>query len=255
MFSDIFYCLSRWRLVHLIGITGLRSRYARSKLGQLWLTLFTAVQIIVTGIVWSMIWKMEIHSYLPYVGIGHVIYLFISQSINESAGCIVAEARLFYNDPMPLLMAVFSHIYKHIIIFSHNIPIVIGLVIYGGEVGDLAVAFFVFILALLFVFFSSVFLSVISTRYRDVAQISSLIFQLTFLVTPIMWKLDFVPEKYRVYFLINPFASILELMRNSLLGLEYSVYAWYSLMFWLIVSIFLALILHKKYRRNFIFWL
>jgi lipopolysaccharide transport system permease protein len=156
---------------------------------------------------------------------------------------------------MPLLMAIFSHIYKHLIIFAHNIPIVIGLIIYSGEIGDFYVAIIAFILTLLFVIFSSVFLSIVATRYRDIAQLSSLIFQLTFLVTPIMWKIDFIPEQYRVYFLINPFASILELIRNSLLGMAYSVHAWYSLIIWLVVSIVLALIVHNKYRRNFIFWL
>ena len=39
-----------WRMSHLIGVRDLRHRYARSKLGQLWLTLSTAIMIGALGL-------------------------------------------------------------------------------------------------------------------------------------------------------------------------------------------------------------
>ena len=38
-----------WRISHLIGVRDLRHRYVRSKLGQLWLTLSTAMMIGALG--------------------------------------------------------------------------------------------------------------------------------------------------------------------------------------------------------------
>jgi len=255
MIQDLLYCLKRWRLIHLIGITGLRSRYARSAIGQLWLTLFTMIQIGVTGVVWSLIWGMEIKDYLPYVGLGHVIYLYASQSINESTGCIAAEARLFYNDPMPLLMAVLAHLYKHFIVFVHNIPIIILLLIYGNISSEWHISALFLAPVLIFIFMSSIFLSIVANRYRDVTQVIALIFQLTFLVTPIMWKLDFVPEEYRIFFLLNPMASMLELLRNPLLNMPYSELALSILVGWTAIFTLGATWAYKKYRRHFIFWL
>ena len=44
-----------WRISHLIGVRDLRHRYVRSKLGQLWLTLSTAIMIGVLATVWSLL--------------------------------------------------------------------------------------------------------------------------------------------------------------------------------------------------------
>ena len=46
--------LHNWRVWHLLGLNELRHRYARSRFGQLWLTLSTAVMIGVLAIVWSL---------------------------------------------------------------------------------------------------------------------------------------------------------------------------------------------------------
>jgi lipopolysaccharide transport system permease protein len=253
--EDLKYCFKNWRLIHLIGIAGLRARYSRSKLGQFWLTLFTFVQIFLTGIIWSIIWKVDIKTYLPYVGVGHLIYLYISQSINESSGCIVAEARLFTNDPMPLLVAIFSHCYRQLIIFLHNLPILFGLILYKGTVGDWYIALSAFIFCMIFIFLSSVLLSLIATRFRDVIQLISLVFQICFLVTPIMWNLELIPDKYQIYFLINPLAALLELIRNPLLGMKHSVYAFPILLTWTVVVLIMSILVYSKYRRKLIYWI
>jgi lipopolysaccharide transport system permease protein len=255
MFKDLIYCLRRWRLIHLIGITGLRARYARSILGQFWLSVFTLVQIAVTGLVWSIIWKMEIKQYLPYVGVGHVFYMWAAQSINESSGCLVAEARLFYNDPLPLLMAVLAHLYRQAVIFAHNIPLLVLLILYGGVKPDLIAVVGALALSAVFVALCSIIVAVWATRFRDLVQIVSLLFQVLFLITPVMWKLDFVPSDIRVYFLINPIASLLEVTRNPLLGMESSPYAIPILTVWTGFVFLFAALAYRKYRRHFIFWL
>lgn len=256
MFKDFLYTLENWRLIHLMGITTLRTRYARSKFGQTWLSLTTLVQILCTGMVWSLIWRMEINEYLPYVGVGHIVYLFVSQTINDSSGALIADARLYLNDRQPFMLSIGAHIYKNILTFFHNLPTVFVLLIWSNKVyPNIGIDFLVgLILTFIFLFFSTCFVAFICTRFRDLIQLIGLLFQLVFLVTPIMWKVSFLPEQYQKYVYLNPFASMLELIRNPLIGLPVNRYAEISLFFWAIIVVIAAYITYKKLNKEIIFW-
>ena len=53
-FEELASGVAFWRVWHLLGIRELRHRYARSRLGQLWLTLSTDIMVAVLGGVWSL---------------------------------------------------------------------------------------------------------------------------------------------------------------------------------------------------------
>lgn len=256
MIEEIIFVLKRWRIIHLIGISRLRDRFARSKFGQTWLTLSNFGLILITGIVWSLIWKMEIDEYLPYVGVGHIIYLFISQTLNESTGIFIADARYYLNERTPFLMSVFSHLYRSLIVFLHNLPIIFILVIWSNKATLNIDGYFLLaiVILMIFLFFWAYIIASISTRFRDLIQLFGLLFQLLFLITPVMWKLSFVPEKFRIYFLINPLSSYLEILRNPIIGYSVNKFAYVIAIAWTIAGVFFALILHKFFDKKIIFW-
>src|SRR5262249_31045184 len=70
--------IRHWRVSHLIGVRDLRHRYARSKLGQLWLTLSTGVMIAMLTAVWSLLWNQPIHELMPFIGVSLVIWNYLS---------------------------------------------------------------------------------------------------------------------------------------------------------------------------------
>lgn len=256
MLDDILFVLKRWRIVHLLGITKMRERYSRSKLGQLWLSLSNLIYLILVGVVWSVIWKMPVDEYLPYIGVGHVIYIFIAQTLNESSGVFVADARYYLNEKIPFIMSIFAHIYRNFLVFLHNVPLFIILVLWStAAFFDLNFQWlFSIVLLLIFLFFSSYIIASTATRFRDLEQIYGIIFQLTFLISPVMWKLSFVPEKYQPYVMINPIAAFLELIRDPIIGLPVPPYALLSATIWTVLTFFIASILHKKFDKQIIFW-
>lgn len=255
--SDIRYTATHWRLVHLLGITALRSRYTRSRFGQAWLSITTFVQILCTGLVWSLIWRMEIKEYLPYIGIGQIIYLFLSQTLNESCGVIVADSRIYMNDKLPFMVSIGAHVYRNLLILLHNIPTVILLLLWSNKVHPALTLDFLLgtFEALTLVIFASYLLAIICTRFRDLIQLVGLFFQLIFLVSPIMWKISFLPEKYQIYALLNPFASMVELIRNPLLGMPVNEWALIFLSGWTALAVVLAVWTYYKMNRHTIYWI
>jgi lipopolysaccharide transport system permease protein len=51
--ADLLRGIRKWRLCHLMGLSEIRRRYARSRIGQFWLTISTGVVVAALGLVWS----------------------------------------------------------------------------------------------------------------------------------------------------------------------------------------------------------
>lgn len=256
MFQDLVATARLWRLVHLHGVSALRARYARSRLGQAWLSVTMFAFILCVGIIWSQIWRMPVDEYLPYIGVGHIVYTFVSQTINESTGVFVADARMYMNDKVPFQLSIASHVYKSMLVFMHNIPTIIILVLWSVEASfKPSLSFFSsIILLILFTYTSCYFVAVLCTRFRDLTQIVGLIMQVSFLITPVMWQMNFVPQEYHAYVMLNPFAAILECVRNPILGIPVADYAMESLICWTLLACFLSGLVYTRLNKNLIFW-
>lgn len=257
MIDDIIFVVKRWRLIHLLGISSLRARYARSKIGQLWLTLSNFFMILCFGAVWSVIWKLPIDEYLPYVGVGHIIYITITQTMNESSGIFVNDARLYLNERLPFFISVGAHFYKAAVIFVHNMPTIVLLVVWSDSAHFKIDLMYPLALlgSLVFIFFGSYLIAIICTRFRDLIQIVGLIFQVTFFVTPLMWTVDVIPIQYEKYIYLNPIASMLVALRNPIIGLSVNALAYYSILIWVLLAIACAWYLHQKMEKRIIYWI
>lgn len=258
MIQDFVEVSRRWRLVHLVGISGLRARYARSRLGQFWLTISNFLLIMCAGLVWSLIWRMDIREYLPYVACGHIVYQFVAATVNESSTALTSDSRVYINEKTPFLLSTAAHVYRQGLILAHNIPIIfvvwIWLQSFTPQIGP------AFVLGagatLAFLVFSSYALSLICARFRDLIQLVGATMQVMFLVTPVMWQVSFLPEQYRSYLLIlNPFASMLEVLRNPILGMPVDSIAYLALACWIGIAVVIAAFAHKTWGRSIIFWL
>lgn len=257
MLNDLRDTARYWRVVHLLGFSTLRSRYARSRFGQAWVTLSNALFIFVVGFIWSKIWKMPLAEYLPYVGIGYVIFLLLSHAISESCTVLVLDARVYANENRPFLLSVFALVYKNLIIFLHNLPLVFALTLWAGGLHGVTFAYpFSWIVTLIFLTSAGYALALLCARYRDLAQIVTLIMQTAFLLTPVVWQMDFVPVDFRdVLIWANPFAAFIELLRGPLLGLPVSPLVFSAAMVWTFASVAFAWLIHAWLRREIIFWI
>jgi ABC-type polysaccharide/polyol phosphate export permease len=92
-------------------------------------------------------------------------------------------------------------------------------------------------------------------RYRDMIQVVNTWMMVLFFVTPVMWKPDFLPPRYRFIVDVNPMAQFLELLRNPFLGQPVSAYAWTFTALIAIGGALIALPLIGRYQRRIIFWM
>ena len=136
-FNELVQGACNWRVWHLLGTKELRNRYMRSKLGQLWLTLSSAIMIGVMGLVWSLLFKQPVRDLLPFFGISLIMWNFMSQVLIECTGVFNAHGQFYRNQKMNFAVSVYSVIYKNTIIIGYNLIIIAILIIGFPNSGEL----------------------------------------------------------------------------------------------------------------------
>lgn len=257
-YSELVDSLKLWRIIHLMGISQIRMRYARSRLGQFWLIITNFIFIYAIGLVWSQIWQNPIEEFLPHVMLGQIIFSFMSATISDSCNLLVVDSRIYKAEKRPMMISSFANVYRQIIYLLHNIPIIIVVLLWSDVAKvDMSVHWFGFlILGLIFLFSVSYTLSLVCARFRDLGQLVALVMQISFLLTPVMWMLDYLPVKYQKILLIfNPLAAFIEAIRSPLIGTAFPDFIVWSVSAWITFSVITMIIAHRNLRRNTIFWI
>lgn len=256
-FVDFVTSFSYWRIFYLIGIGDIRRRYSRSKLGQLWLTLSLAVQIGSLGFVWGYLFKMPLADYFPYLAISIIFWNFILSSITEGANIYINSIAYLKELTIPKLSYINSLFVKNIIILLHNLVVLIPIFLYCGVMvsfGGICFSLLGFVVLCISLYLTIIPISLLSLRFRDFPNIIISLSQIIFYVTPIMWKLDSMPERLHKYIAFNPVAVFLSFCRDPLIGnVVPDIYYLVGVIYILIV-LAISILMFSKYREKIVYW-
>ena len=254
---DFIEGIENWRIWHLMGSAELRRRYARSRLGQFWLTLSTGILIGSLGLVWSVLWKMPVSEMMPYFAASMVIWTMLTGIIGDATSVFSGSGRYFLNERMSFATAIDALLYQHVLIFLHNaVIVVLVFAVFKHPVGlEALLAIPGFCLAVFTGMWVSYVVAILCTRYRDLGQVVTSLLQIAFFVTPVLWKVEFVPEQYRSYIALNPFAIYLSIIRDPLLGQPVPLEHWAIAAAITVGGFLLSLPFIGRYHRRIVYWL
>src|SRR5690606_40013223 len=109
---------------------------------------------------------------------------------------------------------------------------------------------------LLFIFTlgcSLIFL-VIADFSKEITKILSSLFLVIYLTSGILYSIHIIPPQYQVYLLYNPLIHLFELMRHAVAP-TYQLVSGISLsyfMIWMIVTLFIGLLVYKRFERRMV---
>jgi ABC-type polysaccharide/polyol phosphate export permease len=92
-------------------------------------------------------------------------------------------------------------------------------------------------------------------RFRDLSPMIGMVIQLAFFLTPILWRLEDIPEQNRWLVAANPAYHLVEIARAPILGSESF---WPSLLASTVTAALLlciAFVLLSVFRRRISYWL
>jgi len=105
----------------------------------------------------------------------------------------------------------------------------------------------IFFIQQIFTIGISLFFAASNLIYRDIQHLVTLIITLWFYLTPVIYPMELVPEKYKIFFQLNPLAIIINAYRQTILGMAPPNYT--SMIIALIVSL-VTLVFCLNYFKN-----
>jgi ABC-type polysaccharide/polyol phosphate export permease len=218
--KDVFEGLRRWRLWISLGWLDVKQRYRRAVLGPFWITISMSVLVLTLGTIYSGIFKQNVHTFLPYLSAGFIVWNFCTGTINESATTFVVAEGLVKQGGMPLSVHVFRTIFRNFMINAHNLSVMLLLYVWQPSLLNWHLLLLILGLALMLVNLAwiSLIVGVLCTRFRDLPPIITNLLQILFFVTPVMYRPETLPSRLTFIVRLNPLYYLIEAMRAPMLG-------------------------------------
>lgn len=253
---DVVGGFESWRIWWMLSRNDVVRRYRRSRVGQFWLTLSMAVLIFGMGAVYSLLFKIDLKTYLPHVGTGLILWGLISTILNESGSAFTDNENIMRQVALPRFTYVLRTVARNVLVFAHNLILLpILFLVCGTPFGWESVLFVPgLLLVLVNLTWCSYFLAILSTRFRDIPQIVQSFVQIAFFVSPVIFKPSQLPPNH-LMLKLNPFTSMLEVMREPLIGQLPSLDAYIILAALAVVGWTITLAFANKYSSRVIYWL
>ncbi|MEO7801390.1 MAG: ABC transporter permease [Ginsengibacter sp.] len=187
---------------------------------------------------------------------GIVLWNFFNDTFSDISGTFRSNAHIFSKVYFPRIIIPLSDLITQFFRFSIQFGFLLIMIAYYVFVrhATLHVSnwIFAFPLAIILVggtaFGAGVIFSVITAKYRDMANFGSLIIRSLMFLTPVIYPLSYISESLRWIVMINPLTPLFELFKLSLLG-EGTVNPYqllYSIVFMLVLVISALLLFNKQ---------
>ena len=255
---DLMGAVTKIHLPLMLGWQDIKQRYRRSKLGPFWLTISMGVMITMIGYIFGQAMGLPRQEYLPFVATGMIFWAFISSGINEGSSSFINASGMIRQLSLPLSIYPLRTLWRNVVVLGHNLILLpIALAVAGRAINfNLLWIIPGFILLVLNIFWISVFLGVICTRYRDLPPIIGSLIQVFFYVTPIIWMPGALSARSANLLVDpNPVYHLVQLVRAPILGSGPTMLNWTVSIVMAILGSCIALWFFGKYKKRIAYWL
>ncbi len=235
--------------------------YKQTILGPIWYLIQPLANTIVFTIIFGNIAKIPTDSVPPFLFYmsGTIIWSYFATCLSLNSNIFTANSDLFGKVYFPKLTVPVAHVTISVLQFLIQFSLFLSFLIYYSYQGAtisfsleyLIIPVLVLYTALISIAFGSL-ISSLTAKYRDLTFALSFMIQLWMYATPIVYPTSIVPEKYLLFFKLNPMTFVVESFR----GIFFDNYNFilsnfvYSFVVTLLI-LFLGLFYFKKTEKNF----
>jgi lipopolysaccharide transport system permease protein len=247
-----------WALIRLcwtLSWLDIKLRYRGSMLGPFWLTLSTAIMVGALGFMNSALFNTPIGSYLPFLALSLVLWAFLNTMVTEGCTSFTLSEGMIRSVRMPFSIYGGRVVMRNLLVLGHNIAVIvvvdIALGTWPDATGFLAIPAFALwcidglAIALLFGAFCA--------RFRDIPPIIASVMQMAFFVSAVIYKPQQLGAKEWLL-PVNPFFSLLEIVRAPLLSEVPSVATYVSAALYSVLICGASWLLFVRVRGRIAFW-
>jgi len=218
---------ARWLMLRELVRRDLQSRYAGSLLGLFWSFLQPAWQLVLYSFVFGRVMKVALvgeraQGFSLFLFAGLLPWLALSEGATRAATAITDHAHLVRKLRFPSELLVVSAVVTALVHQGIAMAIFVTVLVALKALSWLSLPWLV--LALFFQVTLTLGLGLLlasaNVFLRDIPQALGMVFGAWFYLTPIVYPLSYVPERFRPLINANPLTALVQLYRRAFFGGE-----------------------------------
>lgn len=229
-------------LLFFLTIRDLKVRFQQTFIGVFWIILQPLIQMLIFTAIFGVFAKIPTNG-IPYSVFflsGYVVWQLFSQIINTSGFSMVANIGVIIKSYFPRLALPLSSVLSSLIDFVIAFLLLMVFLIINHFPITWRYLLIPVLLIITTIFASGVgmLFGALMVVFRDTKNLLGFVLTIWMYVTPVMYPLSVVPEKYRPFLYLNPLTSLVETFRWIFLHSD-TFPSWQNLIISLIVAIVL----------------
>lgn len=211
---------SLWESRFLISIwlkNNVEARYSQTILGILWIVLLPLSTSLVLTLAFSVLLRIQLDvPFISFFMAGLVPFSIFQMGVINSTTTIITKVGIISQSYFPREILIIIVIGEVLIDFLFAFIVMVLLNIVLGIWPDILFIYLPILTLIIIVltFGTSLLLSSLSVLIRDIPQLTNVLMQLLFYLTPIIYPVETIPEDFRVLYNVNPFAPLIVAYRD-----------------------------------------
>lgn len=202
----------------------LRIRFARSKLGMLWMVIHPLTQVLIFALILSEVLSAKLpgidnkFAYALYLMAGTLCWAMFTEAIMKSVSLFVDNANILKKMTFPRICLPFIAAGG---VLVNNVLLLMAILVVFAAMGhspDLNVFWLPLLMLVTLAFAMSIglLLGVLNVFMRDVGQVVPVVLQALFWLTPIVYHITILPAAAQAVFRLNPLLPLVTSYQNVL---------------------------------------
>ncbi len=213
-------------LIYAITLRDLKSRYIGSTLGPLWLLLPPIFMVFIYTVIFSQIMRARMpgvehqYAYSVYLCAGLVTWNLMLELVQRSKGLFIEHANLIKKANFPKFILFVPVLAVALLNSGILLTMVLGFMFLSNFPVTQGLLMLLPVLAVttLLGIVTGALLATLNVFFRDVGQLTDIVFQALFWATPIVYPLGILSEQVQRILAWNPLFPLVRTSQNALLG-------------------------------------
>jgi len=214
-----------WRyreLAYFLCWRDIKVRYKQTVLGALWAIIQPFFSMVVFTIFFGRMAKVPSDG-IPYpifVYSGLLAWTYFSNALSASGNSLVGSSNLITKIYFPRLIIPGAAALAGLVDFGIASLVMAGLVFYYHFVPGSGILLFPYLVCFTFLLAmgAGLWLSALNVKYRDIRYAIPFLIQMGLFITPVIYPVSILPNKWQWILYLNPMAGLVENYRACILG-------------------------------------
>lgn len=226
----------------------LKVRYKYSILGYLWALLNPLMFAVIYYFAFKIILRIQMENYSVFLLCGMFPWVFLGNALGRTTKCYTDNVSIIKNTKVNLTALPLSIVIQEGIHYVFSLPILLIFVIVISDkifISWLYQIPLLFVLQIIFLYSLTQITSIANVFIRDIDYLVTISISLLFFLTPIIYSMDMIPEKYHLFYYLSPFTALIETWRSIFLNGQIPMHSIFNLFLTIIILSFFAFFIYR----------